>query len=120
MSYLYRNKKNIMLISNLAIPVIVENILQTFLGTVDTYFAGCISDNAIASIGVTNLIINLFIVIFGDITHYEETFFVIGASGKNSVFVSLYNDCMHFILLRYLLSDFGKSNAAIDRRQRNQ
>lgn len=64
MSYLYRNKKNIMLISNLAIPVIVENILQTFLGTVDTYFAGCISDNAIASIGVTNLIINLFIVFF--------------------------------------------------------
>lgn len=55
------------------------------------------------------------IVILGDITHYEETFFVIGASGKNSVFVSLYNDCMHFILLRYLLSDFGKSNAAIDR-----
>lgn len=52
--------------------------------------------------------------------HYEETFFVIGASEKNSVFVSLYNDCMHFILLRYLLSDFGKSNAAIDRRQRNQ
>ena len=49
-----------------------------------------------------------------------DIFMVAPASGKNSVFVSLYNDCMHFILLRYLLSDFGKSNAAIDRRQRNQ
>ncbi len=49
----------------------------------------------------------------------KKCFFVIGASEKNSAFVSLYNDCVHFILLRYLLSDFGKSNAAIDRRQRN-
>lgn len=60
------------------------------------------------------------IVILGDITRYEETFFVIGASEKDSAFVSLYNGCMHFVLLRYLLSDFGKSNAAIDLRQRKQ
>lgn len=48
----------------LAIPIILENILQTFLGTVDTYFAGKLTDNAIAGIGVTNLIMNIFISFF--------------------------------------------------------
>lgn len=64
MSYLLKNKNNIITITTLAIPVIIENILQTLLGTVDTYFAGQISDSAIAAIGVTNLIINVFIVFF--------------------------------------------------------
>ena len=64
MAYLIKNKNNIITITTLAVPVIVENILQTLLGTVDTYFAGQINDNAIAAIGVTNLIMNLFIVFF--------------------------------------------------------
>lgn len=64
MDYLLKNKDNIITITTLAIPVIIENILQTLLGTVDTYFAGQINDNAIAAIGVTNLIINVFIVFF--------------------------------------------------------
>ncbi|MDY3373146.1 MAG: MATE family efflux transporter [Terrisporobacter othiniensis] len=64
MAYLVKNKNNIITITTLAIPVIIENILQTLLGTVDTYFAGQISDKAIAAIGVTNLIMNVFIVFF--------------------------------------------------------
>ncbi len=48
-------------ILSLALPVAAENILQTLLGTADTYFAGQIHDNAIAAIGVTNLVINIFI-----------------------------------------------------------
>lgn len=64
MTYLRKNKENIIGIFSLAIPVIIENILQTLLGTVDTYFAGKINDNAIAAIGVTNLIINVFITFF--------------------------------------------------------
>lgn len=64
MSYLRKNKNNIVSICVLAIPVIIENILQTFLGTVDTYFAGKINDSAIAAIGVTNLIVNVFITFF--------------------------------------------------------
>lgn len=48
----------------LALPVIGENILQTLLGTVDTYFAGSLSDEAIAAIGVTNLVMNIFISFF--------------------------------------------------------
>ena len=64
MLYLLKNKDDITTIFTLAIPVIMENILQAFIGTVDIYFAGSINDNAIAAIGVTNLVINLFIVFF--------------------------------------------------------
>ena len=62
MLYLLKNKDDITTIFTLAIPVIMENILHAFIGTVDIYFAGSINDNAIAAIGVTNLVINLFIV----------------------------------------------------------
>lgn len=68
MEYLLKNKNNAVSIITLAIPVIIENILQTLLGTVDTYFAGQIDDNAIAAIGVTNLIMNIFIAFFTSIS----------------------------------------------------
>lgn len=64
MNYFRKNKTNIITIGTLAIPVVIESILQTLLGTVDTYFAGKISDSAIAGIGVTNLIVNVFIAFF--------------------------------------------------------
>lgn len=48
----------------LAIPVIIENILQVLLGTTDTLFAGKLHPNAIAGIGVTNLINNIYIAFF--------------------------------------------------------
>lgn len=64
MSYLRKSRENINTIFVLAIPVIIENILQTLLGTVDTYFAGHIDDNAIAAISVTNLIVNVFITFY--------------------------------------------------------
>ncbi|SHJ06544.1 putative efflux protein, MATE family [Clostridium cavendishii DSM 21758] len=64
MKFFKKNKDNISTICMLAIPVIIENILQTLLGTVDTYFAGKINDSVIAGIGVTNLIVNVFITFF--------------------------------------------------------
>ena len=57
-------KQNIKSIFLLAIPIIAENILQTLLGTIDTYFAGQLTDNAIAGIGIVNLIMNIFISFF--------------------------------------------------------
>lgn len=48
----------------LAVPIMIENTLQTLLGTTDTYFAGKLADQAIAGIGVTNLIMNIFISFF--------------------------------------------------------
>ena len=56
------SRKNEILL--LALPVIMENILQTLLGTTDTYFAGQLADEAIAGIGVTSLIMNIFISFF--------------------------------------------------------
>ena len=57
-------RQNTRAIFALALPVILENILQTLLGSNDTYFAGQLNDFAIAGIGVTNLVMNLFISFF--------------------------------------------------------
>lgn len=57
-------RRDIRVIFTLAIPIIVENILQTLLGTADTWFAGQLADNAIAGIGIVNLIMNLFLSFF--------------------------------------------------------
>lgn len=48
----------------LALPVVMEYLLQTLLGTVDIYFAKGLGDEAIAAIGVTNLVVNIFIAVF--------------------------------------------------------
>ncbi len=53
--------KQILLLST---PIIIENILQTLLGTVDAYFAGQIGDAAIAAITLTNLVINIYLAFF--------------------------------------------------------
>ena len=52
----------------LAVPMIVENLFQTLLGTVDTYFAGHIGDLAIAAIGLTSLIMNILITFYGAVS----------------------------------------------------
>lgn len=59
-----KSKNYLKIIVFLAIPIIIENIFQTLLGTTDTYFAGKLNDNAIAGIGVTNLIMNIFIAFY--------------------------------------------------------
>ena len=51
-------------LGGLAVPVMLENLSQIFLGTVDTYFAGRIGDDAIAAINVTNMFMNLFVTVF--------------------------------------------------------
>ena len=48
----------------LSLPIIIENLLQTLLGTVDTFFAGQLTDAAIAGVGVTGLVMNLCISFF--------------------------------------------------------
>lgn len=61
-------EKSIKCIVTLAAPIIIENILQTLLGTTDTYFAGKLVDRAIAGIGVTNLIMNIVISFFSAVS----------------------------------------------------
>lgn len=48
----------------LAVPIVVENLLQAMLGTVDTYFAGSISDEAIVGVGVTGIVMNILVALF--------------------------------------------------------
>ena len=57
-------KRDIFCVLTLSLPIIVENILQTLLGTADTYFAGQLNDIAIAGVSVTNLMMNIFIAFF--------------------------------------------------------
>lgn len=48
----------------MALPVIVENTLQVLIGVVDTYFIGKIGTEAISAVGLTNLIMNIYIAFF--------------------------------------------------------
>ena len=59
-----RLSSDIKLILFLAIPVIFENILQTLLSTTDILFASKLNNDAIAAIGATNLIMNIYISLF--------------------------------------------------------
>lgn len=52
----------------LAIPIIIENIFQTLLGTIDTYFAGKLNDSAIAAISSNNLIMNIYIAFYAAVS----------------------------------------------------
>lgn len=72
---MYKLKKQINLKNNwdkdliktifiLAFPVIIENILQVLLGTADAYFVSRLDSTAIAGIGLTNLIMNIYIAFF--------------------------------------------------------
>ncbi|WP_236915294.1 MATE family efflux transporter [Clostridium sp. Cult2] len=58
------HKENIITIMALALPAMIENILQVLIGTVDTYFIGKIGTEAIAGVGITNLIMNIYIAFF--------------------------------------------------------
>lgn len=51
-------------IFNLAIPSIIENILQIMLSTVDTYFVASIGGLAISAVGLNTLISNLYLTFF--------------------------------------------------------
>lgn len=48
----------------LALPLMIENTLQTLLGTVDRFFASSFRDTAMAAIGVTEIVMNLYLAVF--------------------------------------------------------
>ena len=57
----WKNSKQVL---DLALPAMAENILQVLLGIVDTFFIAKLGTAAIAAVGATNLIINLYIAFF--------------------------------------------------------
>lgn len=58
------DKESGIAIMALALPAMIENILQVLIGVVDTYFIAKIGTEAIAGVGVTNLIMNIYIAFF--------------------------------------------------------
>lgn len=87
--------KDIRFVLYLAIPVILENILQTLLGTTDTLFASKLSPNAIAGIGATNLIMNIYIAFF--------TFIGVGASVLISRYIGANNQTKANVVVKQSL-----------------
>ena len=47
----------------LAIPVIIESISQTLMGIADMYFVGKLGPEAIASVGITNTVMNVYMTV---------------------------------------------------------
>ncbi len=60
----YLEKKKIKTIFALALPAIIENIMQAFIGVVDMFFIAKISTEAVAALGATNIIMNLYTSLF--------------------------------------------------------
>lgn len=58
------DRNRIKIVLALAIPAMIENTLQVFIGVVDTYFVSRLGTEAIAGVGITNLIMNIYIAFF--------------------------------------------------------
>jgi len=97
----YERKHDIKNVFILATPVVLENLLQSFLGVIDTYFSGQIADLAIASTGVTNLLMNMIIAIFTALT-VGTTAIVSRNYGKQD-FVGVNRSITHSIVLGAIL-----------------
>lgn len=57
-------KNSVKTVLALALPAMMENILQVFLGVVDTYFVSRLGTEAVAGVGITNLLMNVYIAFF--------------------------------------------------------
>lgn len=58
------NKQKIKIILALAIPAMIENLLQTLVGFVDTLFVAKLGLAEVAAVGVTNAILAVYMAIF--------------------------------------------------------
>ncbi len=57
-------KQKISVILVLAVPAIIENILQTFVGFVDTLFVAKLGLHAVTAVGIANTVLAVYIAIF--------------------------------------------------------
>lgn len=65
-------KQKLAVILALAVPAMIENILQTVVGFVDTLFVAKIGLNEVTAVGVANAIMAVYIAIFmlsGSVRH---------------------------------------------------
>ncbi|WP_278463132.1 MATE family efflux transporter [Thomasclavelia spiroformis] len=120
-------KEEILIILSLSFPIIIENILQTLLGTTDTYFAGKLADNAIAGISITNIIMNIFISFFTAISigttavvsrnygkqDYKKTNQIIGQSILVSIIIGLLVGLICLFFYRPILYVSGADDSVL-------
>lgn len=57
-----KSKKQTLTLISLALPILVELVLRSLMGTVNTFFLSKISDDASAAVGVANQILNIVII----------------------------------------------------------
>ncbi|MET3698468.1 putative MATE family efflux protein [Bacillus oleivorans] len=57
-------KQKVMVILSLAVPAMIENILQTVVGFVDTLFVARLGLNEVTAVGIANTIIAVYMAIF--------------------------------------------------------
>lgn len=60
----WADSNKIKIVLALALPAMVENMLQVLIGVVDAYFVSRLGTEAIAGVGITNLIMNIYIAFF--------------------------------------------------------
>ena len=89
----------------LALPVIIENILQIVIGVVDLYFVGRLGTDAIAAVGLTNLIMSLLIAVFSALSIGAGAMAAryIGAGEPSKLGIAI----KHFALLGLLVGLFA-------------
>lgn len=102
-------------------------MLQALLGTVDTWFAGQLNDTAIAAIGATTLIVNLFLAFYTAISvgtsavisrfvgekNYEKANLAAGQSVLLSLFLGLFVGIVAFLFQDQILTICGAENAVL-------
>lgn len=92
----------------LAIPSIIENILQILLGTIDTIFVASMGEIAIASVGINNLFSNIYLTFFIAIStgtsiftaraYGEKDFTKINQTIKNALIIALFLSVLSLII----------------------
>lgn len=87
-------------IFKLAIPSIVENVLQIMLSTVDTYFVATLGSLAISAVGLNTLISNLYLTFFIAIGTGVS---ILTARADGEQNITKVNDCIKNGLLMTLL-----------------
>lgn len=102
-------------IFRLAIPSIIENILQIMLSSVDTYFVATLGSIAISAVGVNTLISNLYLTFFIAVgtgisiltarAEGESNIYKVRDNIQNGILITLAL-CILFLLVNLLL---GKS-----------
>lgn len=124
---LVTKNNNLRTIMTLAIPAMIENILQVFIGVVDTYFVGKIGTEAIAGVGITNLTMNVYIAFFlalgvgttaivsrnigaGKIENANNA---VQQSIIMAIFIGLSFGCLNLLLSKRILMLLGAENRVV-------